>query len=378
VSTESRIIENPSHLVFRERIFQRFLFFIRVLLMLFINFSLYLVFSITLDSFSLPSSSYIITFWFGYAIITIIAANFGYFIGQRIAPNLLHPTIHSLWTPLGINKMNWLSQIKYMAMLLFLVYIPLDFLGYCIPGMLEYSAQSIVNTSTGEYLNWDLQIMIPIAAIVHLCVAFREEFYLRNFFLTTAEGRLEKGTRLIYASLFFGLAHFNYIFSEINKGNTAIFPIMWGLFATIIGLMAAFFFLQKRMLWSLIIAHWVNNIISAIALQQHRAGGPFIRISYALYFPLLIISVLILIVKYRSVSQTILNCWSSLKTYRDVNKVKESIFPPDNLSNEKKLVGKIIQNENLSIQVHQEPLFFYILIDVLIISLLWFSSLVLS
>lgn len=366
------IIENPSHSIFREQIFQRLLFFTRVLFMLFLNFILFLGYSLALNSLSLPPIADIIAFWCGYAITTSLAASIGFFIGKRISPNPLHQFKYSLWSPLKLNRANWASQIKYMAMLLFLVYIPLDFLGYCIPGMLEYSAQSLLDSSTGGYLSWDLQIMLPIAAIVHFCVAFREEFLLRNFFLTTAEASLEKSTSLIYASISFGLAHFNYIFAGISNGLTIIHPILWGLFATIIGLMAAYFFLEKRMLWALIIAHWLNNIISAIALQQHLAGQPFIRIATVLYFPLLLISVIILIVKYRSVSRTIVDCWRLLKSYIEINKGKDSSVP---ILSPNKISKRSDQTANLSIPIHHEPLIFYILIDLFFLILLWISSL---
>jgi membrane protease YdiL (CAAX protease family) len=85
----------------------------------------------------------------------------------------------------NITKKNFKYQLLYGILLLFLIFIPLDFFGYLfLPKMLSYS--SIVLNPTGElsynsYLMESYYVFLLSVIIIQISVAIYEETLVRGF-----------------------------------------------------------------------------------------------------------------------------------------------------------------------------------------------------
>lgn len=354
---------------FSTKIKHRFVFLVKFLFALLFNFLFFIIIKSIFDNFqNLKETTFIISFWLLFMIATSLGIILAYylitkFIQPQNQPS--SPNFKAILTPFVINSANIKDIIQYSLILFFLIYIPIDMIGYFIPKMLEFSAASLLPNTYNNYLTYSLQLMIPIAMIVHFCVAFREEFLIRNYFLVIGQEELKPSTAYIFSAIYFGLAHFNYIFSSGSANYSPFFPIYWGLSATVIGLTAGLVFIKKKMIWPLIFSHWGNNVVSSIALRNHIEGIPYTQTVLQLYLPILIISLLLVIFSFKKIKKGFKAAIDLLKGY----KIENLSLP------QKEIESKPNIKENLTIPPPQESLSMFILSDIMIIALLWFLSL---
>jgi len=115
--------------------------------------------------------------------------------------------------------------------------------------------------------------------------------------------------------LYFGLMHFAYIFNPISINYPFWFPIIWFSQALLVGIILAFFMVKKKWILPLIMAHALNNIISAHAVWNYLQGNDFFLIFYYLYIPLLVGSVMFLAWQFSRVKDSVSNGLKDLKKY---------------------------------------------------------------
>ena len=283
-------------------------FFIGVLIYLIVNLFFFLIFyqliGIPPDQLTLE---YLSILWIGNAIIALIAGIISIFITKALlkrTDNNLSPktedlTLKSLFSSFTLQKP--VLQLKHTLFLVCCVYIPLDFFSYLIPGVLEFSGSSMLSSSLGQYLLWEFGLMLIATLIVHFCVSFREEFLFRNYYITFGTTKSKSGVVFFYSAMLFGLAHLSYIFSPAAADTSLFFPIWWGLNALIIGLISGYYFIKYHRLWPLILAHWINNLISALVLRNYLLGRSFIESVLTYYMPFLIIGLIFIMSKRNSV-----------------------------------------------------------------------------
>ncbi|MHA1795054.1 MAG: lysostaphin resistance A-like protein [Promethearchaeota archaeon] len=207
----------------------------------------------------------------------------------------------------GLTTKKFPSQLKDGLLLFLCIYIPLDFLSYLIPGVLDYTVNSLNISDTQDPLNYFLYsfpLMLISTIIVHFFVAVREEFLYREFFLTIGKDELKSPLAFFYSSFLFGLAHFNYVFVSSNTDQPIFYPIWWAINGFVIGLVAATYFLKKQRIFPVIFAHWFNNVFSAVVVRLYFLGYPFWKTTFLwLYIPVLSIAFILYITRIFKVKQ---------------------------------------------------------------------------
>ena len=158
--------------------------------------------------------------------------------------------------------------------------------------------------------------LISVIAI-QISVALTEETVTRGFIAKRGSEYFSKMSAVIISSIYFGLGHFAY-FIDLRVVETLSgisfhcwFPILWFTEAFFIGIILALLVLRKKWLLPAIIAHTLNNIVSAHTIwsywQQYTISGfspelgsfipyfNFQALALFVYYPLLIMGVMLIV-----------------------------------------------------------------------------------
>ncbi len=218
-----------------------------------------------------------------------------------------------------ITKKNYKYQILYGLVIFFVVFLPLDFFTYLIPGIIEYQAGAFLKT-TNSYLKSNRYIEFLISAIIiHIAVSITEETLARGFIAKRGNEYFFKMSAVMISSLYFGLGHLAYLLD-----GSSPYPFIWFLQTFIVGIILALFVLRKKWILPVIIAHALNNIVSAHTLWSYRKAFPnfnFQVVAFYVYFPLFIIGVLFILVcillvwPLSSIKRGFSNGFTDFKTY---------------------------------------------------------------
>jgi len=209
----------------------------------------------------------------------------------------------------SISKKNYKYQFLHGILILFLVFIPLDFLAYLfLPDLLEYYTVALdvySSTSFNSYLLNDYAIFIISALIIQVSVSIYEESRDRGFLASRGSDYIHNMSAVIISSFTFGLSHFAYIFTPYSINLPIIYPFVWFLQAFFVGIILGMFVIRKRWLFPVIFAHAVNNIITLQAIWNYLQGNDFIPIALFLYCPLLVISIVLLILQFPRIRESL-------------------------------------------------------------------------
>ncbi|TES93914.1 MAG: CPBP family intramembrane metalloprotease, partial [Promethearchaeota archaeon] len=114
-----------------------------------------------------------------------------------------------------ITRKNFKFQLLYGILLLFLIFIPLDFFTYLfVPDMLDFvsiALQPSGESSLNNYFSENYFIFLLSIILIPLCVAIYEESLTRGFLTNRGSEYFNKMSAVIITSFFFGLGHFSYI-----------------------------------------------------------------------------------------------------------------------------------------------------------------------
>jgi membrane protease YdiL (CAAX protease family) len=207
----------------------------------------------------------------------------------------------------NITKKNFKYQLLYGILLLFLIFIPLDFFGYLfLPEMLSYS--SIVINPTGElsynsYFMESYYVFLLSVIIIQISVAIYEETLVRGFLANR------------------GSVYFHGI------GLPIIFPIIWFLQTFLVGIILAMLVLRRRWIFPVIFAHAVNNIISAHSIWNFIHGNDFSLMSFIVYVPLLVISIFLFVWQFSRIKKSLSIGFKEFFSYfKNDNEIGENWF----------------------------------------------------
>ncbi len=221
-------------------------------------------------------------------------------IQEDVSPSVSHLNLYK------IKKTNYKYQLLYGIIILFVVFIPLDFFTYLFfPQMLEYSAKAIASNPTDYYLTKSYEIFIISVIVIQFSVAIYEETLARGFLTKRGSEYYNKMSAVVVASLYFGLMHFSYFLSPVSRNYPIWYPFIWFLITFFVGILLAIFILKKRWIFPVIFAHAMNNIISAHAIWNYLQGNDFILVALYLYLPLLITGVFILVWQFSRVKKSV-------------------------------------------------------------------------
>ncbi|MBD3197040.1 MAG: CPBP family intramembrane metalloprotease [Candidatus Lokiarchaeota archaeon] len=303
---------------------QRFLFFVEVILVFIGIFLFSLIPRLLLPTFLDTSSFFYGPLYFLLRAIAIILAiplfllvtNFVIESQKReiIIQEDTNPSKEQLKL-YKITRKNFKYQLLYGILFLFLLFIPLDFLIYfLIPEMIDYSVNALTSNPINAYLNYiDYSSFLISVIIIQICVSIYEETLTRGFITKRGNDYIFKVSAVITSSFYFGLGHFAYFFDPISINYPFWFPFIWFLQTFIVGIILSLFVLRKKWLFPVIFAHALNNIISAHTLWNYP--NDFISIALYLYFPLLIISLLLGVWQFRRIKDAISIGLKDLRSY---------------------------------------------------------------
>ncbi len=207
-----------------------------------------------------------------------------------------------------ITFSNFKYQLLFGLLILFIVFIPLDFFTYLmIPQMIEYQAKTLSASPTGYYFSKSYPIFLLSAIIIHVSVALIEESIARGLIAKRGSEHYNKMSAVIISSLYFGLGHLAYFFfNPISASYSIWFSFTWFAQAFFIGIILSMIILKKKWLFPLIFAHALNNIISAHAIWNYQQGNDFIAVTTLyIYFPLLIGSIILLVWQFSRIKTAI-------------------------------------------------------------------------
>ena len=230
-----------------------------------------------------------------------------------------------------ITKKNFKFQLLYGVLLLFLIFIPLDFFTYFF-SLEMISFTSIVLNPAGEfslnsYFNENYYIFLISIIIIPLMVALYEESLVRGFLNNRGSDYINRMSAVILPSFFFGLLHFNIIFIIPSLGLPIIFPIIWFLQTFFVGIILAMVVLRKHWIFPAIFAHTLNNVISSFTIWNYINGKEFSFMSMYVYLPLLITGILLFIWQFSRIKESLSIGLKEFKSYfaRDKNIEERSL-----------------------------------------------------
>ena len=216
-----------------------------------------------------------------------------------------------------VTKKNYKYQILYGFLIFFVIFLPLDFFTYLIPGSIAYQSFVLGIRSTNFYLISDNYFIFLISAIIiQFSVAITEETITRGFFAKRGSEYFFQMSAVMISSLYFGLGHLAYLLNAV-----AWYPVILFLETFIVGIILALFVLRKKWILPVIIAHALNNIVSAHTVWSFWQGISFQTITFFVYIPLFIIGVLfvtvclLLVWDFSSFREGLSNGVSMFKTY---------------------------------------------------------------
>ncbi|MFX1313731.1 MAG: CPBP family intramembrane glutamic endopeptidase [Promethearchaeota archaeon] len=238
-------------------------------------------------------------------------------IKEDISPSIGHLRLFKM------TKKNYKYQILYGLLIFFLVFLPIDFLGYLlIPEMIEYQALAFSLKNTNIYLTSnDYYIFLISAIIIQVSVAIAEESISRGLIAKRGSEYFFKMSAVIISSLYFGLGHFAYFLDlrtiEILSGKSfpLWYPLVWFVQAFIVGIILSLFILRKKWIFPAIIAHALNNIVSAHTIWSFIQGNDFTFVALYLYYPLLVIGFVLLVWQFPKIKDGVNTGFQIFKTY---------------------------------------------------------------
>jgi len=213
-----------------------------------------------------------------------------------------------------ISKTNFKYQILFGLLLLFLVFIPFDFLTYFFfPETFEFYRKLLTPNVYNSYLLQPYSFFLASVIIIQISVAIYEESFVRGFLSNRGSDYVPKTSAVIISSFYWGLGHFAYILSGVEVPLSFLF--LWFLQAFIIGIILALFTLRKRWIFPAIFAHAVNNIITTHSIWNYLQGNDFTFLTFYLYIPLLLISLGLFFWQFSRIKESIISGLKELLTY---------------------------------------------------------------
>jgi membrane protease YdiL (CAAX protease family) len=215
-----------------------------------------------------------------------------------------------------MTKNNYKYQILYGILIFFLIFLPFDFFTYLIPGMLQYQAESLENQVSNLYLtSGDYTVFLISAIVIQFSVALFEENIHRGLITKRGSEHFFRLSAVMISALYWGLGHFAYFFDPISRGKPLWLPFIWFVQAIIIGIVLSLILLRRKWLFPAIIAHTLNNIVSAHAIWIYLQENDFVIITFYLYYPLLIIGCILFVLQYSRIKESLTIGFNMLKEY---------------------------------------------------------------
>ena len=229
----------------------------------------------------------------------------------------------------GFTLKNFGSQILHGLFLFAVIYIPLDYLSYLIPRLMDFQILAIEQTTTGFLLNnYSFITIISVALVIQFFIGLREELFFRVFLSGFAgENTIKKNSAFVFSSVLFGLAHFSYIFSPTITSASTGYVIWWGLTSFFIGCISAYYYLEHKKIIPIVLAHWLNNVVSIMVISQYMEGHTMNYSLLHIYLPIFILGIILLFAYRKTLKDHLFKVKNSFaEYYKELNGMKEIII----------------------------------------------------
>jgi len=148
-------------------------------------------------------------------------------------------------------------------------------------------------------------------------VGIREETFFRGFLSVRADKYVIIGSGIVISSIYFGLAHFGYIFYSSHLPQDLLPAIIWTLGGFYVGSVSSVFISKTRLIWPIIIAHTLNNVISSsVVWLTSIQNVSFWVIAQWLYLPLMGISIILAVIFFHEVKSGVKTYFNAFKSYK--------------------------------------------------------------
>ncbi len=316
--------ESPLKTILRQRFY-----FLFEALIIFLGIFIFMLIPTFLLPFLIDSSSVIFEplYYLVKAIIIVVAIPLflyiSYFIMEKQRKILIldvdiSPS-RSFLSLFKITRKNFKFQLLYGVLLLFLIFIPLDFFTYLlVPDMLDFvstALQPAGESSLNNYFNENYFIFLLSIILIPLCVAIYEESLTRGFLTNRGSEYTNNMSAVIITSFFFGLGHFSYIFTAPSIGFPIAFPIIWFLQTFLVGIVLSMVVLRRHWIFPVIFAHTLNNVITSFSIWNNIHHIDFSFMTFYVYIPLLITGILLLIWQFSRIKESLTIGWKEFKSY---------------------------------------------------------------
>ncbi|MHA1688865.1 MAG: CPBP family intramembrane glutamic endopeptidase, partial [Promethearchaeota archaeon] len=293
----------------------RIILFVEIFLLFIVNFFLSIIPFFLLPLLIASSTVFFgILFYLTRVMVFLIAIP----LSMHVSKLLIKPEENKIIIPptylkelFTFSRSNFTTQLYHGLLLLFLIFIPLDFLTYLfLPSMIEYIGRVLTSNQTNLYItSGDYFLFLFAVVVIQLSVAIQEETFARGFITVRGANHVKKMSALMISAWYFGFGHFAYFFSPISMEYPTWYPFLWFVQAFFIGIILSSYILKKKWIFPLIIAHACNNILSAHVLWNYFNGYPFERMVLFLYIPLLCVSGILYVARYTAIKKGIELVW---------------------------------------------------------------------
>jgi len=224
-----------------------------------------------------------------------------------------------------MTKKNYIYQLLYTVLILFLILIPFDFLiSITIPESIFYRASLLGFEAENSFLFLnDITLFILYSIIIQLSLSFSNETIFRGLIVKRGSEHFNKISAVVISTFYFTFAEL--FLNPIYLTVSLYFGIIWVIKSFIVGLVLSLIIIRRKWLFPMIIAKAFETFLSSLIIWDFLRGGNAIQLSIFIYFPLFFVGLILLILQRVRVKESLQIGIEMLKSYfqKDI-KLKES------------------------------------------------------
>ena len=261
--------------------------------------------------------------FFGIVFFLFISNRFGTKNSQLVKKELTpHRGFLKLYT---MTKKNYIYQLLYSVLILFLILIPFDFLiSITSPESIFYRASSLVFKAENSFLFLnDITLFFLYSIIIQLSLSFSKETIFRGLIVKRGSEHFNKISAVVISTFYFTFVEL--FLNPIYLTVSFYFGIIWVIKSFIVGLVSSLIIIRRKWLFPMIIAKAFETFLSSIIIWDFLKGGNTIELSIFIYFPLFFVGLILLILQRLRIKESLQIGIEMLKSYfqKDL-KLKES------------------------------------------------------
>ncbi|NVM45371.1 MAG: CPBP family intramembrane metalloprotease [Candidatus Lokiarchaeota archaeon] len=217
------------------------------------------------------------------------------------------------------TKKNYTYQLLYSFLLFFLILIPLEFvIAIGLPETMPLRVFSVVFEYDDNFI-----LFLFYSIIIQLSISFSEETVFRGLIVKQGSEHFNKLSAVMISTLYFTFAEVFLNPAYFSVSNYIV--VIWFVKSFLIGLVLSLTIIRRKWLLPLILAKTLYSILLSVVVRDYLRGSTLIMPLIIIYSDLLIISLIILILQFSRVKESLQIGVKMIKTYlKDDIKSKES------------------------------------------------------